>query len=223
MSTSPYWRQVPTGWRSVTDEELEDYAQRAVTLLRRAATDRPSPQDTAATPALASIAHWWLTAAPLSAADLLLLACGGHLVPATAADAILRPDSTTRTAIIRAAEEVDDDISLVMAGPGTLTAMEQLHATVDAALTGAHRSTNRRDQAAVFLCARLRPRLFPPSTRFTGISPGPDRWQIYRSVLNDDRVRVALSDLRGTGQHHLPDLALIETAKHQNSKSTNSR
>lgn len=215
VSTSHYWRQVPTGWRLFTDQELEDFAMQAVHVLRHAATDSEPRQDPSTTQPMATIAHWWTTEQSLSATDLLLLACGGYTLPATTADTFLRPDSTHRAAIMRAAHEVSDDIPVAMAGPDTLVAMEQLHANIDAALAGAHLRASQRDQAAVFLCARLRPRLFPPSTQLTGPVRGQDRWSIYRAVLDDNHVRGALNNLRKTANPNATDLALLETAAHQ--------
>ena len=216
----PYWQRVPPGWREVPAGELSDACTRATQALAEAAA-APSGlrrRCQAPTPPLAGIAHWWLTDGPLSAGDLLLLACVGLTLPARAAARLLHADSPHRTAILQATALLADDISLATAGPDDLAGMQALHATVDAALSGTGVGGADRDRAAVFLCCRLRPRLFPPSTSLAqAASPTlhTDRWQIYRAVLDAPRVRVTLGEVRqvaGASRSQMTDLALLELA-----------
>lgn len=205
--------RVPGGWSAVSDADLEAFVDH-VAMALRAMAKAPTTDKPAASPSLAALAHRWTISGDLSPADLLLLTSAGIHVPFDAANRLLASDSWHRTAVLRAAAEVDDGISLVMAGPHDLVRMERLHAMLDAALSGSGLAEITRDQMAVFLCARLRPKLFPPSTLFAPPRTHGDRWQLYRAALDHPRVRVELLDAWCTCPElqSMEDLAVMELA-----------
>lgn len=209
----PAWRCVPEGWPKVPTSELEAFSIRAAQDIA-SSLDLLEAAFSFTTPPIAAVASRWQISDSLSAADLLLLACVGTSLPYAAADRLLASSSWHRTAILHAASDLDDGIGLVMAGPWELSAMQRLHAMVDAALVGAGLRHSTRDETAVFLCSRLRPRLFPPSTRLAGAGDARERWQLYRAALDHPAVRAALCDARTVSPHVRPmeELAILELA-----------
>lgn len=201
----PYWRAVPVDWPAVSDADVEAFVDRVVSGLA-AVSNSPLVDPNGATPSLAAVAHRWTVHGDLSPADVLLLAQAGLLVPLEASDRLLAAGSAQRIAILRALEHVDCGTSLVRAGPHDLTAMEKLHAAVDAALSGSGLDATTRDRMAMFLCSRLRPRLFPPSTLLADSRSHRERWQLYRAALDHPRVRAGITEARRTH----PDLESIE-------------
>lgn len=213
LAESPYWQRVPDGWPIVAGPDLGAFSQAAASTIGGALA---SFEDAfaLAPPPLAALAHRWVTEGPLSTSDLLVLASTGRAVPFAAADRLVSPGSWHRASILRAAAEVDDEVGLVMAGPEDLDSMERLHAIVDATLTGTGLGHVTRGEAAVFLCSRLRPRLFPPCVLLTTGRGDRERWQLYRAALDHPAVLVQLREARRVWQdaREIEDLAILGLA-----------
>lgn len=212
MGAQP-WRRVPEGWPAVPSPQLEAFSLTSAAVV----TSSRNHLETAcsrATPPIAALADTWQISDPLSATDVLLLACSGTPLKYEAVDRLLRSDSWHRTAILRAASELDDGIGLVMAGPVELQSMERLHSMVDAALAGHGLRPSAREEITVFLCSRLRPRLFPPSTCLIRGRGNREGWQLYRAALDHAMVRAALADARVASLRVqlMEDLAILELA-----------
>lgn len=224
LPTAHGWACVPSGWESVSPDNLTIAFEYAVEAVRAASTPTGVKNLIASlgidSTRPAALLQLWTSMATPSPADLYLLGLLGYPVGAGSARRLLGESGADVGAIARAERSLSTSGALRMADAEALAAMERLLLAFDDALLGSDLSQQRRREAAHLLCARHNPQLFPALLGLgeaTGVSqPGDHRrsWQLYRSVDGEAAVRRELEKLRRSAGAHvspsLGDLALLE-------------